>query len=93
MILILYQYNPLHITVLLYNRLNHLIMILQDTILPLLLLASVSCSTTVSDDTLQYTFTGLDHTLSVLLSAINCAGTGDNISITIEIVVQRRYFT
>ena len=39
---------------------------------------SVSCSTTVSGDTLQYTFTGLDHTqqYTVSVAAINCAGTG-----------------
>ena len=42
---------------------------------------SVSCSTgtcTVSGNTLQYTFTGLDHTqqYNVSVAAINCAGTG-----------------
>ena len=45
---------------------------------------SVSCSTgtcTVSGDTLQYTFTGLDHTqqYTVSVAAINCAGTGDSV--------------
>ena len=66
MFLILYQYNSLHITVLItgYN------ITISST--------SVSCSTTVSGDALQYTFTGLDHTqqYTVSVAAINCAGTG-----------------
>ena len=49
---------------------------------------SVSCSTgtcTVSGDTLQYTFTGLDHTqqYTVSVAAINCAGTGDSVMLEI----------
>ena len=87
MLLILYQYNPLHIIVLLYNGLNHLIMedqILLDTIYIIISPSTSTCSScNVSSDTLMCNITELDHTINYTISvaAINCAGTGNSTTV------------